>query len=264
MSISKEIAPLLPHLRRFSRALNGSQENGDAYLVATLEYLVADPSQFPRELPPRLALYQVFLDVWSATHVVEPSPDPGTTSAFDRRLAALSPRCRQAFLLRTVETFSVPEIGAIMGLDAGRVNQLLARGAQDIAQELATRVLIIEDEPIIAMDLETIVEDLGHQVVGVARARRQAIALAAEQKPELILADIQLADGSSGVETVNEILGGTSKPVVFITAHPSIYLGSAEQRPQPAFLLSKPFNPDAVRAAVSQALFFDRKARSAA
>ena len=114
------------------------------------------------------------------------------------------------------------------------------------------------------MDLETIVEDLGHRVVGVARARRQAVALAAERQPELIMADIQLADGSSGLDAVNEILTGASKPVVFITAHPGRYLSALANRPEPAFLLSKPFSPDSVRAAVSQALFFDRRARQAA
>jgi len=182
----------------------------------------------------------------------------------DRKLAALSPQTRQAFLLHTVEGFSVSEVAVIMGLDRPRVNRLLERGAGDIGRELAATVMIIEDEPIIAMDLETIVQDLGHEVVGVVRTRRQAVALAAECEPELIVADIQLADGSSGIEAVNEIVGKRSKPVVFVTAHPAVYLASAKNRPEPVFLLSKPFSPDSVRAAVSQALFFDRRARPAA
>ena len=119
-------------------------------------------------------------------------------SAFDRNFAALSPLVRQAFLLTTVEDFSVAEASTIMSLDASRLRALLERGAREIARGLAARILIIEDEPIIAMDLETIVEDLGHKVVGVARAHRQAVALAAEHKPELIMADIQLEDGGSG------------------------------------------------------------------
>jgi len=262
MSISQDIAPLLPYLRRFSRALNGSQRSGDAYLTAALEYLVEEISAFDRTISPKLALYKLYLDVWSATHVVGVVDEEA--SSFDRNLVALSPRIRQAFLLSATEGFTVDEIATVMGIESTRVAALLARGAQDIAQELATRVLIIEDEPLIAMDLESIVEDLGHQVVGVARAKRQAVALAAERKPELILADIQLADGSSGIDAVNEILSVTSKPVIFITGHPSIYLGSGAHRPEPAFLLQKPFSPEAVRAAVSQALFFDRRAHAAA
>ena len=263
MPISQDIAPVLPSLRRFSSALNGSRDSGDAFVAAALEYLLANPEAFLHNLSPRLALYQVYLEVWSATNVGDPILGD-ESSPYDRHLAQLSPRTRQAFLLKTVESFSVSEIACVMGLDCARVYALLGRGAREIAQELAARILIIEDEPIVAMDLETIVEDLGHHVIGVARAKRQAIALAAERKPELIMADIELADGSTGVEAVNDILGGSSKPVVFITAHAGIYLSMSANRPQPAFLLPKPFNPDSVRAAVSQALFFDRRARRAA
>ena len=264
MPISKDIGPSLPYLRRFARAIAGDTEYGDDYIAATLERLIDDPSAFRRDMPPKMALYQAFLQVWSTTDLGQPRLDPADASVVDRKLDALSPQTRQAFLLHTVEGFSVSEIAAIMGLDQGRVNRLLARGASDIAHELSATVMIIEDEPLIAMDLETIVEDLGHQVVGVAGTRRQAVALAAEREPELIVADIQLADGSSGIEAVNDIVGRRGKPVVFVTAHPGIYLSTAQNRPEPVFLLSKPFNPDLVRAAVSQALFFDRRARAAA
>jgi len=264
MPISNEIGQSLPYLRRFSCALNGSQESGDAYVAATLEYLIAEPRAFRRDIPPRMALYHAFLKVWPATCRDDPDYDAALASAVDRKLAALSPQTRQAFLLHTVESFSVAEVAAIMDVGRGRVNSLLARGAGDLARELAARVMIIEDEPIVAMDLEHIVEDLGHQVVGVVRTRRQAVALAAEREPELIVADIQLADGSSGIDAVNEIVGKKGKPVVFVTEHPGIFLGSAGNRPEPVFLLSKPFNADTVRSAVSQALFFDRRARAAA
>ena len=263
MTISRDIAPFLPDLRRFSRALSGSQESGDAFVMAALERLVANPARFPRDVSPRAALYRLFLDEWSIARPPEPVPD-GDASAFDRNLAALSPETRQAFLLTNMEHFSVAEASTILGLDPPRFHQLLERGSREIAKGLTARILIIEDEPIIAMDLETIVEGLGHKVVGVARAGRQAVALAAERKPELIMADIELADGDSGIEVVNEIVTVESRPVVFITAHPRLYLGSVEHRPEPASILAKPFNPDTVRAAVSKALFFDRRAGPAA
>ena len=262
MTISKDIAPLLPYLRRFSRALSGSQAKGDAYVVATLESLVGNPASFPRRLPPRQALYQVYLGVWSRP-IREDFANASEQSAFDRNLAALAPNVRQAFLLTTVEGFSQEEAARIMGIDSARLVALLERGARDLAHELASSILIIEDEPIIAMDLEAIVKDLGHHVVGVARERGQAVALAAERQPQLIMADIQLEDGDSGIEAVNEILAAASKPVVFITAHPGAYLSALANRPEPAFLLPKPFKPDSVRAAVSQALFFDRRAHAA-
>jgi CheY-like chemotaxis protein len=263
MSISKDIAPLLPCLRRFSRALNGSQAKGDAYVMATLESLLRDRSSYARNLPPRQALYQFYLGVTS-----QPTGgdfvDGCEPSAFERKLAGLSPKVRQAFLLTTLEGFSEEATATILGVDPDRLVGLLAQGARELAHELASSILIIEDEPIVAMDLESIVEDLGHHVIGVARAHDQAVALAAERQPQLIMADIQLEDGGSGIDTVNEILAGASKPVVFITAHPGAYLSALTNRPEPAFLLPKPFKPDSVRAAVSQALFFDRRTRAAA
>ena len=74
----------------------------------------------------------------------------------------------------------------------------------------------------------------------------------------MILADIQLADGSSGLEAVNEILTKFDVPVIFITAYPERLLTGA--RPEPTFLIAKPFQPDTVKATISQALFFDTKA----
>ena len=74
----------------------------------------------------------------------------------------------------------------------------------------------------------------------------------------MILADIQLADGSSGLEAVNEILGMLEVPVIFITAYPERFLTGS--RPEPAFLITKPFLTDTVKAVISQALFFQRKA----
>jgi hypothetical protein len=74
-----------------------------------------------------------------------------------------------------------------------------------------------------------------------------------------VLADIQLADGSSGIEAVNDILGISGVPIVFITAYPERLLTG--ERPEPTFLITKPFAPENVKAITSQALFFDLKAR---
>ena len=128
-----------------------------------------------------------------------------------------------------------------------------------MAAEIATDVLIIEDETFIAMDLESLVKNLGHNVVGVARTHADAVALAKNKKPGLILADIQLADGSSGLDAVNELLRTFEVPVVFITAYPERFLTG--ERPEPAFLIAKPFQPANVSAVISQALFFQQTAR---
>ncbi len=261
MSIAKEIAPHLPYLRRFARALTGTQASGDAYVVAMLEALVLDPSAFPRDLNPRIGLYRTFLTLWSSVGLNTADPSAPVTlgrTAVERNLEALTPRPRQAFLLRTVEGFSIEEVGTIMGVAAAEAAVLVQTAGQEIAEQVATDVLIIEDEPIIALDIETMVEELGHTVTGVARTQREAIALVAKKRPGLVLADIQLADGSSGLDAVNEILATIDVPVIFITAYPERLLTG--DRPEPAFLITKPFQPEAVKAAISQALFFDRRA----
>jgi CheY-like chemotaxis protein len=259
MSISKEIAPQLPYLRRFARALSGTQASGDAYVIATLEALIEDPSVFPRQLPTRAALYHIFLKLWSSMPTnTRPSAGQPDRRAPERNLGMLTPLSRQAFLLRTVEGFSLDEVCAILSVDEAGALALLDTAAQEIAQQVATDVLIIEDEPIIALDLEAIVQELGHNIVGVARTHKEATDLIKEHQPGLVLADIQLADGSSGLDAVNEILTTMDIAVIFVTAYPERFLTG--DRPEPAFLLTKPFEPEAVKAAISQALFFDRKA----
>ena len=260
MSIAKEIAPHLPYLRRFARALSGTQASGDAYVVAMLEALVLDPASFPTGLEPRIGLYRIFLKMWSSVSLNTasgPNPDLSRSSA-ERNLEALTPRPRQAFLLRTVEGFSIDEVAAIMNVNTAEAAALIQAAGQEIAEQVATDVLIIEDEPIIALDIETMVQELGHTVTGIARTHREAVALVAAKRPGLVLADIQLADGSSGLDAVNEILSSIDVPVIFITAYPERLLTG--DRPEPAFLITKPFQPEAVKAAISQALFFDRRA----
>lgn len=259
MSISKEIAAHLPYLRRFARALSGSQQSGDAYVVATLEALIADPTIFPRNMPGRHALYRVFLALWSTSSQRSlPVPDTVRQTSAERNLETLTPRPRQAFLLCAVEGFSIDEVARILSTSREDASALIHKAGQEIADQVATDVLIIEDEPIIALDIEALVGDLGHRVVGIARTHREAVSLVASKAPGLVLADIQLADGSSGLDAVNEILTAVNVPVIFITAYPERLLTG--DKPEPAFLITKPFQPDAVKAAISQALFFDRKA----
>ena len=261
MSISQQIAPHLPYLRRFSRALCGRQKSGDAYVAAVLETLIADPSSFASDVHPRVALYRLFLKIWGSLDLnAAPGSKPGSDpqAAANRSLEAITPRPRQAFLLASVEGFTPEEVAQVLETDVRHVAQLIDQAGREIADNMTTDVLIIEDEPLIAMDLTSLTESLGHRVVGRARTHRESIKAALLKPPGLVLADIQLADGSSGLEAVNEILQSMSVPVIFITAYPERLLTG--ERPEPTFLITKPFQTDTVRAIISQALFFDVRA----
>lgn len=258
MPLAETIAPHLPYLRRFARALTGSQESGDAYVVAVLESLIEDPSSFPDDQQPRVGLYRCFLKVWNSVALNGvSSPEP--KSQADHSLEAITPRARQAFLLASLEGFTTSQTASILDCGTDEVTRLIHQAGEEIAEQTATQVLIIEDEPLISMDLETLVKSLGHRVSGVARTHREAIAEVRKAKPGLVLADIHLADGSSGLEAVNEILLGFDVPVIFITAFPERLLTG--ERPEPTFLITKPFEANTVRALISQALFFGTCAR---
>jgi DNA-directed RNA polymerase specialized sigma24 family protein/CheY-like chemotaxis protein len=259
MSISQAVAAQLPYLRRLARALTGNQRIGDVYVQAALEALVADPARIPTSQM-RTGLYKLLLEVWRSVPInaqLDPQLSPAELGAL-KNLEGLTPRSRIAFLLRSLEGMSVSEVAAVMDCTEAETEGLIEAAGREIAQQIVTDVLIIEDEPLIALDLQAVVEDLGHRVVDVARTHKEAVAAIARFKPGLILADIQLADGSSGLEAVNEILGTLEVPVIFITAYPERFLTGS--RPEPAFLITKPFLTDTVKAVISQALFFQRNA----
>jgi CheY-like chemotaxis protein len=260
-------APHLPYLRRFARALIGSQSGGDAYAMAALEAIAAEVAPpFDRHAAKR-HLFAVFLEIWcgvplnSAADRDVPGRDgngsaPAGTVAADRTLRTVTPMPRVAFLLHSLEGFSIADIAAILEVSEQEVDKLIESAGRELAETLSTSVLIIEDEPAIAMDLEALVTDLGHKVTRVSRTRREALAAIAETKPGLVLADIRLADGSSGLDAANDILRELSIPIIFITAYPEGLLTG--RKPEPTYLIPKPFRPETVTAVISQALFFDR------
>lgn len=265
MGLLARLAPHLPYVRRYARALTGDQKTGDSYVRVALEALAAGERTLDERLSPRVALYQVFHAFWSSTGAMLESDDTalGAPDGAARRLMRIAPRSRQAFLLTALEGFTPSEAAQILGGDVAEVEQLIGEAQADIDAELATDVLIIEDEPIIASDIEALVRELGHTVIEVAATHNEAIDSVARKRPGLVLADIQLADGSSGIDAVKDILAKFDVPVIFITAFPERLLTG--ERPEPTFLITKPFQPETVKAAIGQALFFHPvRAREAA
>lgn len=252
MSIKAALGPELPFLRRYARALTGSQTLGDAAVRETLEALLIAPNEFDNEKPPRVELYCVFHRLWKGVNTV--GRDGGVISS-------LPMHARQSLLLTAIEGFSLQETADILGSDVERITAEIANARQSIAEILQANVMIIEDEAIIALHIQSIVEDLGHVVAGIARTRGEAVQLATQTQPELVLADISLADGSSGIDAVKDILAMMDVPVIFITAFPERLLTG--ERPEPTYLITKPFEPETVMATIGQALLFHREQSAA-
>jgi CheY-like chemotaxis protein len=266
MSLLARLAPHLPYIRRYARALTGDQLTGDNYVRVALEALAAGERTLDPGLTPRVALYHVFHAIWCTTGAMLESPEDEASRGQNdaaHRLLRIAPRSRQAFLLTALEGFTPSEAAQILDTDFDEVEELISEAQSEIDAELATEVLIIEDEPVIAADIEALVKELGHEVVDIAATRREAIDAIGRRTPGLVLADIQLADGSSGIDAVKDILARYDVPVIFITAFPERLLTG--ERPEPTFLITKPFQPETVKAAIGQALFFHpAKTREAA
>jgi CheY-like chemotaxis protein/DNA-directed RNA polymerase specialized sigma24 family protein len=257
MPLAQSVRGHLPALRRYARALTGSQESGDAYVAATLEAVVKQPTLVSEDGDPRVDMFRTFTRIWNSVPLNADARDAASFPP-ERRLAQISALPRQAFLLTSLEMFGEDAAAHVLDTDVGALRGFIDQFGRELADQIATDVLIIEDEALISLDLESLAEGLGHRVVGVARTKNDAIKLAAQKRPGLILADIQLADGSSGLDAVNEMLHRFEVPVIFITAYPERFLTG--ERPEPAFLIAKPYQPSAVSALISQVLFFEQNA----
>ena len=257
--MSRQIGRYAPYLRRYARALSGSQAVGDGLVQTALEGLLTGAITLQAQLPIRAALYAALHAAWTKSDD-ELASDVATGA--DRHLQTLTPQERAVLLLTTMEGFSPSEAAEIMDCEAEDIDGLLGSAEAALRQQLAARVLIIEDEPIIGLDLTRLARELGHTVVGVAATRSEAVAMAQETLPGLVLADVRLADGSSGMDAAADILLSLDVPVIFITAFPEHLLTG--DRPEPAFLITKPFREDTVKTLIGHALFFHRSPPRAA
>ena len=253
--IVQTIAANLPYLRRYARALTGNQGTGDRYAVATLEALLEDPQAIVDAHSAKIALFRAFHLVWSSAGAPLGQADTELSRRAQNHMASLTTNSREALLLFAIEGFGHDDISRIMQIEPDEASRLIDAAKREMLDSVTGAVLVIEDEAIIAIDIQGIVIDMGHRVTGIARTRTTAVDLASRDRPDLILADIQLADKSSGIDAVKDILEQFDDiPVIFITAFPDRLLTG--QRPEPAFLIAKPYTEDQVRSAVSQAMFF--------
>ncbi len=225
----------LPYARRYARALTGAQPRGDALVAEALREGLAAPAK--GDIPPRLALYRAI----SRLAGRQPEEEGQITR-----------RQRMLLLLTALEELPPQDAAFAVGLEPDAAMQELAAARDNLRAGAVARVLIIEDEPIIALDLQQLVETAGHDVVGVAASEDEAVAIAEAEKPSLVLADVNLGAGGDGASAVARILTRHSAPVIFVTAYPERLLTG--EAVEPAFVITKPFEPTTLAIATYQAV----------
>lgn len=233
----QQIRSELPNLRRYGRAIAGKQSTADCAVIMLMHQYAGrnSPDFEPDRL--RLALYR----------------DLSATLSESTDTNVQTPNSRRAHFLTEVQRFTFEETGYILNVSEHGARELHERARDEIKNADKARVLIIEDEAFISMHLWSLVEDSEHSVTAVARTRDEALAAVREEKPTLILSDIQLADGSSGIDAVDDISKDCDAPAIFITAYPDRLLTG--DRTEPLFLINKPFRDNEISATVSQAIF---------
>ena len=188
--VSEKIVENLRYLRRYARALLGSQQTGDTYVRICLEDLLEEPDRISASGDVRQQLFRLFHDVWSraGVHENEEQGEEPHDLSVEARLQALPVSERQILLLTTLEGFSVQDASQILGLSHEEGSDLLASAWSSVNEQMATSILVIEDEPVIALDIVGLVRDMGHSVVGIASSQIEAVRLAQKSQPGLVLA----------------------------------------------------------------------------
>ncbi|HZA67991.1 MAG TPA: response regulator [Geminicoccaceae bacterium] len=258
MSINTEnVLRHVPHLRRHARLLSGSKDVGDEYVRIALELIVAEPERMQGG-DERILLFRAFHAVWSALNESDRrrSVDAITIEdRLDQGLAALAPVERRVLLLAVVEQMSLEQVAQILDLDVDTGRRHLAEARASLRHEVELPVLIIEDEPMIAIELSQIVREMGLSVSGTAARQDDAVVAAdaaGDEKLGLVLADIQLQDTGNGIGAAQQILERYNVPIVFVTGFPERLLTGSGL--EPAFVVAKPFDAESLKVTIAHAL----------
>lgn len=254
-NLSESITRTLPFLRRYARAVSGSQQRGDEWVRLCAEVAVQQPALIAKAADTKLGVFKLFHSLQQPFGGLE-QPASGKDSVSDRlkeSLTDMAPLQRQVLLLTVLEGFTIGDAAEVLGIDIDTAESSLREARDELRRVASVRILVIEDEAIIALDVADIVRNAGHEVVGIAATEKAAVELAKKHSPHLVLADIQLRGADSGISAVNEIMKAMTVPVIFVTGFPERLLTG--KRVEPAFVISKPFDPDLLRAAIAQALY---------
>lgn len=245
----------LPKLRRYAYASTGSRERGDQCVRATLEALVAGPGGIDQAALP-VSLFRLFHEVNDlpslAPRVASEEPVGAETRLF-LQIGTIEREPRAALLLAHVIGLTHAEVAQILDLDEAEVARLVIGARHRIARLASAHVLIIEDDYLIAHEIQRVVESMGQRVSGPAATFEEAMACAAHEPPTLVLADVQLRDGRvAGLLAGSALAREHHVPLIVITAYPERLAQEAEVQPQQIF--TKPFNYASLQSAITNSM----------
>jgi CheY-like chemotaxis protein/DNA-directed RNA polymerase specialized sigma24 family protein len=234
----------LRNLRRYAYCLLGNRVLSDMAVEAALLSLAPETASVRDSAFSRLDLYRKVNEA-ARTSMRRSNVTAAVGSGLHARLLRLNEEQRQVAALHAIIGFPYSDIASIMGKSESDVRTSYALMLLALRQKPAA-VLIIEDEALIARELQEIVTKLGLIVAGMAKNRAEALRIAGASKPQLILADYKLK-GDTGVDVVRAIRKNMDANVIYVTAHPEAVAASGDRRD---LIIAKPFSVRAVEAAV--------------
>ncbi|EKV32604.1 Two-component response regulator [Caenispirillum salinarum AK4] len=253
----QDLRARIPRLRRHAYLLTGNMHSADAAVEACLGALRRGDDGRPTAADD--------MDLFRSFHMgllVPTRPVPGPDAACERdpkladardRLFGLAPMERRVVALVTVENFSPADAAKILRMDARRLEQLLIEGRRHLSTpRRALRAMIIEDDQLIGLDIAASLEEMGYGDCIHAANSIEAFEAAAGGEPDLIIADVKLSNGDSGVELARRLTGRSNTPVVFVTAFPEIPL--ADPAVSKDRVLPKPFSTSAFKTMVRRTM----------
>jgi CheY-like chemotaxis protein len=233
----------LRKLRRYAFCLLGNSHLSDIVVEAALNTLASNRGM-PASAVSRVDLYKNVNEA-ARTSLVFGKVSAAVGSGLHARLLRLGGEQRQVAALHAVAGLPFSDVASIMDASEEHVCHVYAESLLAL-RDKPMAVLIIEDEAIIAHELQAIVTGLGLSVAGMARNRAEALQIAGASKPQLILVDYQLK-GDTGVEVVKAIRESLNANVIYVTAHPEAVVSAREDGD---IVIPKPFNVRAVQRAV--------------
>lgn len=250
---ARQLNEHLPYLRRYARALTGSIHDGDDLVMRCVEAAMLAPTRFGVPDRSRAALYALLHLLFDTNGEGRPSSSP---HPIERALATLPEPERRLYLLTTLERLTMAEAARVMVMPPEKAIEAVRRARDALRERMTARVLVVEDNPVIALDLQTVVADMGHEVCGTAAGEKQALALAEETKPTLALMDIRLAAGDDGIAVARQMRERLGLKVIFVTAFASEL--ERQRLEHLGTVVQKPFSAQDIRDAISRMVFMPR------